>query len=117
MEFSSSASKERYEYLRLNEIETYFAQQKAPEMTLIGLSIIVGLYLDETVAVLLIGLSLFKLMLLILYSVIEHKAYECTRYPVTARASQFWIYRIIFLLQLLLLFWILFEVTRIRKTT
>jgi len=115
MEFGSS-NKDRSEYIRINEIETYFAQQRTPDITLIGLSIIIGLYVNSVIAVLLIGLSILKMMILIVYSIIERKAYDCTRYPVTPRAIQFWIYRFIFLLQLFLLLWILFEVSSASKT-
>jgi len=109
MAFTTS-NKERSEYQRISEIEAYFAQQKAPDMTLIGLAIIIGLYLNPLVASLIIGLSLLKMLLLLVYSVVERKAYDASSYPVSARASQFWLYRFIFLLQVLLLVWILFQV-------
>ena len=111
MEFN----KERAEYTRINEIETYFSLQKSPDMTLIGLSIIIGLYLDPTIAGLIIGLSLLKMLILTVFSVIERHMYECNRYPIAPRSTQFWLYRFIFLLQLLLLLWILLEVLSIRK--
>lgn len=111
MEFN----KERSEYLRINEIETYFSLQKSPDMTLIGLSIIIGLYLNPIIAGLIIGLSLLKMLILTIFSVVERLAYDYNRYPISPRYTQFWIYRFIFLLQLLLLLWVLFEVLSIQK--
>lgn len=108
-------SKERNEYIRLNELETYFSIQKSPDMTIIGLAIIAGLYLDPLIGGFIIGLSLLKMFILTVYSLIERKLYETSAYPVGTRIIQFWMYRFIFLLQLLLLLWILFKMMSIKK--
>jgi uncharacterized membrane protein (Fun14 family) len=112
MEYSQN--KQRAEYNRINEIETYFCTQKAPDMTLIGLSIIIGLYLNSTVAAFIIGLSILKLFILTVYGMIERKFYDISTYPITPRTTQFWLYRFIFLLQLFLLLWVLTDGISIR---
>lgn len=45
----SGVNKQRLEYARINEIESYFCTQKAPDMTIIGLAVIVGLYLNSVI--------------------------------------------------------------------
>lgn len=102
------ANRDRVEFQRVNEIESYFFQQKATDVTLIALALFIGLYIEKVASCLIILLSLVKLIILLVYSIIEKKAYD--GFPISTRSIQFWLYRLILFLQLLILVWVVFEV-------
>lgn len=103
-------NKERVEFIRLTEIEAYFSLQKTPDITIIALSLFISLSIDKVAPCFIIGLSLAKLFILIIFSVIERKCYDNTCALIGTRAIQFWIYRFILFLQLILLILVLIEI-------
>jgi len=104
-------NKERAEFTRLNEIEVYFSLQKTPDITIIALAFFVVLSIEHVASCFIIGLSLAKLFILVIFSVIERKFYDNTCALIGTRAIQFWIYRFILLLQLIFLIWILTQIS------
>ncbi len=97
--------KDRAEWQRISEIEGYFGQQKAVEITILALDFIIGLYIERVLAGLLITLSLFKLLMLLVYSVVERQS--CSL--LATRSQQFWLYRFILFLQMFILVVVLIE--------
>ena len=96
-------NKERAEFIRITEIESYYSQQRIPDVTIIAFALFVSFSVEQTTSGLLIGLSLIKLLILLIFSIVERKFCEGGSALVTTRSIQFWVYRFIFFLQLILL--------------
>lgn len=95
-------NKERAEFVRITEIEGYFSQQKIPDITIIALALFVSSAVEQTASGLLIALSLIKLLVLLIFSIVERKFYENGSALIGTRSIQFWVYRFIFFIQLIL---------------
>jgi len=107
-------NEDRAEYIRLNEMEAYFCEQKSADVTIIALSLFIGRYATAILvpSYIIIGFSIAKLAILTICSMIEKKNGE---YPVTSRTVQFWLYRVILAIQLVLMIWVIVEVTQYGK--
>lgn len=91
------------EFTRIMEIENYYNMQKVSDLTIIALAFFANLAMEQHEFSFIISLSLVKLFLLLLFSLIENKFYENISALTVVRAIQFWIYRFIFFIQLILL--------------
>lgn len=96
-------NKERAEFIRITEIESYYSQQRIPDITIIALALFVSSAVEQTASGLLLALSLIKLVALLIFSIIERKFYENGSALIGTRSIQFWVYRFIFFIQLILL--------------
>lgn len=91
------------EFTRIMEIENYYNIQKVSDVTIIALAFFANLSIEQNASSFIISLSLVKLFLLLIFSLIENKFYENISALVVTRTIQFWMYRFIFFIQLILL--------------
>lgn len=102
---------------RLCDVDQYFWNSVQPDVSFIAMGVFIGLYLASFTGAFIIATSLIKLMILLVHGFYEWTHQKDYASLLVSRSRQFWLYRVILLIQLALFTWVLYQIASYQRDT